>query len=240
MRRLATLMMTLIGAGLALPVATRAGQPGDCPTCGGGVEFASVGYPGGAGPDTTRHSHPHTRRCPKCQLERAQRAAGNNNLVITGPASFPDTAGVPCATCGGAVSSVGEAPGYAMLGPGGSSVVSPEPAPIGVVQAGYRPGLNPGNPAAAAMMGMGAPGRSPYSPMVAGGGHAGYVPPPQTPMGGAHRRPSVLAHLFGLDGLGHLGDSRRERRAAAHAATRVGNLGTAPASALPASMVYGR
>ena len=67
-----------------------------------------------------------------------------------------------------------------------------------------------------------------------------FIPPPQTPMGPPHRRPSVLGHLFGLDGLGHLGESRRARRAAAHAAIPVGNVGTKLPNEVPASLVYGR
>lgn len=237
MRRLATLLMALIGAGLALPGATRAGQPSGCPTCGGGIPSAApsgYGLPQAAGPDTTRHNHPHTRYCPKCQLDRAQREAGPNAMIVRGPEGL---AGAPCATCGGAGGAgtlvLGGAPGYAMLGPGTASIVSPEPVPVGVVQAGFRPGAGPAAGAAAMMGGM--PGRSPYNPAM-----PGTIPPPQSPMGGAHRRPSVLGHLFGLDGFGHMGDARRERRLSAHAATRVGNVALNPPSEVPASMVYGR
>jgi hypothetical protein len=232
MRRLATLCWTLLGAGLALPVSARAGQPADCPSCVGGIPTAAS-Y--SAGPDTTRHIHPHTRYCPKCQLERAQREAGNNALIISGPEGLPSGgAGAACVACAGGVI-VGEAPGIAMLGPGTTSIVSPEPAPIGVVQAGFRPGAGPGSPSAA----MATAGRPPYGPALPGA-HPGHVPPPQTPMGPPHRRPSVLGHLLGLDGLGHIGDARRARRAAAHAAIPVGNVGNKPLNELPASLVYGR
>jgi hypothetical protein len=229
MRRLATLCVALLGTGLALPVAARAGLPGDCPSCGSGLPTAAA-Y--AAGPDTTRHNHPHTRYCPKCQLERAQRQAQDNPLIISGPTHLPP--GVPCDRCaegaGGAI--LGETPGIARLGPGTSSIISPEPAPIGVVQTGFQPAFGPGSPAALA-------GRLPHGPGMAGP-PASSIPPPQTPLGPPHRRPSVLGHLFGLDALGHWGEARRARRAAAHAAIPVGNVGAKLPNELPASLVYGR
>jgi hypothetical protein len=186
-----------------------------------------------AGPDTSRHTHPHTRHCPKCQLERAQRHAGNNQLVIHGPDGLPD--GAPCAACAQGAMVAGEAPGIAMLGPGTTSIVSPEPAPIGVVQASYRPGGAGPLAPSAAMMGYGArPGMVPGYPV-------GAVPPPQTAYLGSHRRPSVLGHLFGLDSRVSWGEAHRARLMSAHAATRVGNpAALAPITELPASVVYGR
>lgn len=240
MRRLAPLCLALLGAGLARPAAAQPGPSADCPSCAAGA--AMPGYAGGPGfapgPDTSRHSHPHTRRCPKCQLDRAQRQAGHNQLIVTGPDGGP-SGDVPCVSCAGGPGMVimGEAPGLAMLGPGTRSVVSPEPAPIGVVQAGFRPGAGAAGMPPGGAMTMARPG---YGMMP---GHPGgpMVPPAQTPVGGGrHRRTSVLGHLFGLDGFGHMGDGRRARAASTHAATRVGNLGTAPMSEIPASFVYGR
>jgi hypothetical protein len=235
MRRLATLCLGLIGAALAGSSVVQAQHPAGCPTCGGSSPAYVTSAPGMAGPDTSRHAHPHTRHCPKCQLERAQRHAGNNPIIVTGPdGAYPDAS---CAACGqGGMVLQGEAPGFAMLGPGTTSVLSPEPAPIGVVQTTYQPGGQPLSPNA--MMGPGYGAR----PALAAGYPAGAIPPAPTPyVGGPRRRTSVLGHLFGLDGLAHLGDARRQRQASAHAAMRLGNPGSiAPVTELPASVVYGR
>jgi hypothetical protein len=69
----------------------------------------------------------------------------------------------------------------------------------------------------------------------------GAIPPAPTAITRSHHRPSVIAHLLGLDGMGRWGEARRARAASAHAATRVGNPAALGAvSELPASVVYGR
>lgn len=171
--------------------------------------------------------------CPNCQLQKAIRDAGNAPLVINnapGADLMPPAA--PCLTC--APGSGGEAPGYASLAgptpyPGGT-ILSTEPAPLGVVRAGFHQQYQ-GAPAALA------PG------LAAAPGHAVGPQVPPAPTGWVPRRtsrPSVIAHLFGLDGFGRRRAERAERAASEHAALRLGMPPEASAvTGLPAAAVYG-
>lgn len=236
MRRLCSRLMALgLAAGLlaVVPNAAQAGKP-KCPHSTGSY------------------------KCPSCQVADAQRKAGNRPIVISGAApielSAPGCAS--CAASGGGVVMMhdGEAPGVAHLGgahpggvvmPGAGVLASHEPAPIGVVRPSYDQNARPTafTGGAAGFDPTHGPSRAP-SMMSAGMGMGmppGAIPPAPTPMDSQARRTSVLGHLFGLDGLGRLGEGRAARQASQHAAIPMGApAAAARPNALPASMVYGR
>jgi hypothetical protein len=56
------------------------------------------------------------------------------------------------------------------------------------------------------------------------------------------RKPRIMAHLFGLDGLNpaRWGEGRAARRAEAHAMIPVGNVPPPRVDGLPPSAVYGQ
>ena len=58
----------------------------------------------------------------------------------------------------------------------------------------------------------------------------------------SHRKPRVLTHLFGLEGIrfGGRREAREAAEASSHAAIPMGMPGPAVTTDLPASMVYGR
>jgi hypothetical protein len=119
------------------------------------------------------------------------------------------------------------AAGHAFVGGMPSTV---EPAPIGVVQTGYRPTAGMPTPGA-----MGPAGSSPFNPAVGPSGPA-FSGPGSFP---GHRRPSVLAHLFGISGRNRWAEAQEAERRSRHAAISYGPNGQTPAE-IPASMVYGR
>jgi hypothetical protein len=147
------------------------------------------------------------------------------HAVVGGPATTTDLppgspwAGSPMMMTGG--SPYGPAPT-------GEMVISAEPAPIGVVQTGFRAPSGMPTPAGPAAPGPWVPAPTPAapSPIVPG------VLPGQ-------RRPHILAHLFGLSGRNRYARAWDAQRRADHAAISYGPAGQVP-SQLPASMVYGR
>ena len=218
MRHLARLGLALLGLAVAFPLAANAG---DAPA------------------RKTRHL------CPNCQLMEAQRQAGNVPIVVEGPGPGPEAGCLACQAQNGmsAPVVVGDAPGYAQLGGsnpglaslGGARVLSTDPMPIGVVQASY----NNASPLPAAAAGM---PRGPQMPGMAAMPPQGpAVPPAPTPwLPPRHRRPSVIAHLFGVDGFGRRGEVRAEQQAAMHAAIPVGQGPSRNVSELPANLVFGK
>lgn len=129
---------------------------------------------------------------------------------------------------------VSDAPGFQMAMPG-------EPEPVGVMRTNYansNPGMVP--PAM-----MGAPGSSPFNPAmgrhgVASGPGAGSAPflPPSSP----NPRPRVIAHLFGLEGIGNMFRDAREAKIEARKRKEILSdyYASRKVDELPASAVYGR
>jgi hypothetical protein len=181
--------------------------------------------------------------CPTCEGQ----APPSHTVMINGKPVRQLC--VTCAARMGIAMPAPDAPGVAQLGPmayqgGGPMVVSTEPVPIDVVRASYatggQPAMMPGAaPGVASMPGMKNAGRPGPGMMMPGAsapmevGSMPFLPPPG-------RRPSVLAHLFGVDGLSlsKLRYARYEREASRHAAMPLGNPGMAPVTNLPASDVY--
>jgi hypothetical protein len=118
-------------------------------------------------------------------------------------------------------------PGHAFVG---GMPATAEPAPIGVVQTGFRPAAGTPTPGA-----MGPAGSSPYNPAVGPSGPA-FSGPGAFP---GHHRPSVVAHLFGISGRNRWAEAREAQRRSSHASISYGPNGQT-ASEIPASMVYGR
>lgn len=206
MPRLVTLGGALMGLALILPTAAPAQEPDA--------------------------SHGHVRRlCPKCLAKMQARGEFTGDVVPLVPPA-PPVASAPggCVTCQmaggeapGYASTAVSAPGYASVG--GGTVISSEPAPIGVVRAGYQPGAAM-PPASSLAPGHGAPNVGPVAPTV---GAAGLGP---------HRRTSVLSHLF-FGGSPRMGYARRQKMKERHAMEAYDAPGTVTTE-LPASMVYGR
>lgn len=111
----------------------------------------------------------------------------------------------------------------------GGMVLTGEPAPIGVVQTGFRP--NAGMPAPSAVPA----GSSPFNPLPGSPGPARGAPGPSP----GRRRPHVLARVLGLSPHNPWSEARADQRRSDHAAISFGPAGQPP-STLPASMVYGR
>ena len=110
-------------------------------------------------------------------------------------------------------------PGYTVAG----SPAGAEPAPIGAVGGRY---VNASAPGRASTMDR--------SVMPAS------VPPPRDPIApGAHNRPHVIRHLFGLDALGAHHRERVRKKGEAHASIAY-DPQYQKVNEVPASVVYGR
>ncbi|MBX6316666.1 MAG: hypothetical protein IRY99_27695 [Isosphaeraceae bacterium] len=212
-----------MGPGMATPPGTGAMPPASA--------MGNVPPPLGSPPGRRMHL------CPSC-LAKAQAMQGKTMVVLEGGGPSP-TSGA-CLACQGGMGAApapGMAPGLASVGgsaPGYASVGSPvpsaEPAPIGVMQAGYRPdgGMDPwGSPGRASVGGRGASGRPEALPPAA----APYLP--------ERSRTSLLSHLFPFRTLHTLRYMREEQARQQHAAIRYDNPDL-NATSLPAAMVYGR
>jgi hypothetical protein len=153
---------------------------------------------------------------------------GSSYTVVSNPAFGPT------------MTSGHSAPGHAELGqamtansPPGHAVVGGaaptyEPAPIGVVQTGFRPAAGMPNP-------PGPAGSSPFNPLAAPNG-PGLGAPGTIP---GQRRPRVLARALGLSGRNRWSEAMQAQKRADHAAISYGPSGQ-PLSEIPASMVFGR
>ncbi len=181
-------------------------------------------------------AHSKNGVCPACQTLLAM----PGQIVMGAPAPAP---------------SPGDAPGRAVASSGmsaraGSNVqvaydpgATPEPAPIGVVQANFAqgPGMGMGMPGMG-MPGMGMPAAGMTAPasqpgravVSSGAGSSPYQPKMQgTP------RPHILGHLFGWSAIGaDHAEERAKKKSEAHASIPYNNEGTA-VNELPASMVFG-
>jgi hypothetical protein len=158
--------------------------------------------------------------------------SASGHAVVGGPAAPmylpPGTQVVYDPMPGGMMTGGPDAPGHAVVG---GMPAPAEPAPVGIVQTGFRPPQ--GMPAPGA---TGRPGSSPYNPAVGPPNGPAFSGPNAFP---GHRRPSVVAHLFGLSGRNRLSEAREAQSRSRHASISYGSGGQAT-SELPASMVYGR
>jgi hypothetical protein len=116
-------------------------------------------------------------------------------------------------------------PGHAVVG---GAAPTYEPAPIGIVQTGFRPMAGMPNP-------PGPAGSSPFNPLAAPNG-PGLGAPGSLP---GHRRPHVLARALGLSGRNRWSEAMQAQKRSDHAAISYGPSGQPP-SEIPASMVFGR
>jgi hypothetical protein len=170
--------------------------------------------------------------CAKCAANLPKRVPADPNSLGMGPTTTVAAAPggcVECATLGEApglahVGNGAEAPGYAAVGVG--TMPAAEPAPIGVMRAGYADaaGALPPAPSAAPAAPRPVPGSAPLSAPMS---HPGT------------RRPSVVSHMLGLPRPGALSAARNARLRSQHAAIRYDDA-SSRVSDLPASMVYGR
>jgi hypothetical protein len=237
---------------LTVPASARAGEPDGYP--GSGAPYAqSADLP------ACKHKYRHAL-CSKCrEWSRAQHRNGQHargpqlcarcmakaypGMTIRDPNSGTYVAGTSCTACQSGMNgtpvypgqgdagyaSVGLAPGMSLAG---GTVLSTDPAPVGVMRASYPPASAPGYAVV---------GTPPGSANAAGlPGAASAVPPAPEIIGGPpHRRPLVLVHLFGLDALGAHRRERLERESEKHAAISYGQLDQ-NVTELPASVVYGK
>jgi len=134
-----------------------------------------------------------------------------------------------------------QAPGYAVVGPGGEEAMGyavvggpmsgAEPTPIGMARATQTPGADPRMAAVAHR-----PAARPYDPSVA----PSSLPPGQVAMSGpGHDRPHVVGHMLHIPKVGRHWREREDRRREQHAAIPYGET-TQKVMELPASMVYGQ
>ena len=120
--------------------------------------------------------------------------------------------------------------------------MTPEPAPIGVMQTNYaRPGMNPAGPAAAPSGAMANSIPTAGSMMP---GHSlndsGVNPAPYQHKPTSSGNPHVIGHLLGIKGLGSdWREERAQRKSQGHASIPYNNEGTT-INELPSSMVFGR
>jgi hypothetical protein len=199
--------------------------------------------------------HQHTGRlCAKCAAKAAKAAQGMPPGTIVGCAHSKN--GV-CTACAAAMkmpgewtmkvsTPPGEAPGRAVAssapanrsGRDNMAVAYDgsmgDPAPVGVVQAGYSPNgpmpvsasVAPQGPAPGRAVAESTPGHDPYQVKSSGFPH-----------------PHILGHLFGWSGLGaERAEEKARRKAETHAMISYdanGNSST-PIDDLPASAVYGK
>lgn len=198
MRFLRHIGLALFGLVLAFPMAAWADDT--CPSCKAEKKH--------------RHGFRSMRVCENCM--RAQRAA-NGGAAVPPPVMLAGG----CATCQAQAMAAGMPTGYASTANG---MMASEPAPIGVVQASYKPAAAASAPGHAV---VGPP--SPAAPET--WASPNFVAPSR------HDHPRVIANLLGLPRLGGIHEYYADRRREAHAAIAFGRNGQ-PISELPASMVY--
>ncbi|MEO6807976.1 MAG: hypothetical protein ABI353_02560 [Isosphaeraceae bacterium] len=232
MRHFASMRLAVFGLALAVPTVAWSDPP---ETTKAPVRHGLFG----------RH---HRHVCPNCQMKAQLRADALNappmGMIQSPPGSgmmMPAAPGAPCLACQAAAGAPvmimdnGEAAGHAVIsgapvGHAMAGMTSPmaEPAPIGVVQAGFRPASMP-SPMAAG------PASAYPVPNQGGRGLLPGAPTPVRPQ--PANRPHILAHLFGLE-TGSISRARHERMKAEHARIRYDDSERAVGE-LPASMVYG-
>jgi hypothetical protein len=165
-------------------------------------------------------AHSRNGACPTCQALLAM----PGQVVMMGSPTPPQAPGRAVVSSGGPPPAVaGRMPAGPSDGP------ASDPAPIGVVRAGYANGPPTANSGAAQPSSPGravaeaGPGSSPYRPKTEPG-----------------ISPNVIGHLFGFAGIGS-GRAREtaRRKAEAHAMIQYNNEGPTVTD-LPASAVYGR
>jgi len=243
MRQMIPVGLALVGMALAAPAAATAGSPDTRPGLFARkarrtpppqvVETMPTVQPASA-----VHVHTDGVRCPICEA-----AAAAPPVVMMGA----------CSACENGSTTVhnhpmiveGEAPGLASLGPaeapgyarlGGATNATPvyaEPTPIGVMQAGYQPAMQPQG-----MQGGPVDVLALSEAREKAKRQAGPIAPTVGGMPGKPRhRPHILAHLFGFEGVFQIGREREARRQSQHAAIAYGAVNQ-PVTDVPASAVY--
>ncbi len=249
--------VTSAPAGYAAPMMGMDGKPMPAPA------VAQAPAPAQA-PVAKPHVHKKRHLCANCQAKEAQAqgipvgaqivaCAHSKNGVCPACQSLlalpgQVIVGNPPEAPGHAVASAGMAPSSGsphMAARAGSNVQvaydpgsTPEPAPIGLVQANFAQG---------GPMAMGAPGMG----MMPAGSAAGASRPgravvasgagssPYQPKLNHAPRPHVLGHLFGWSAIGaDHAEERARRKSESHASIPYNNEGTT-VNELPASMVFG-
>jgi hypothetical protein len=225
MRRWISTGLALIGMALAVPAAATAGSP----------DMRHGLFKGAKSQKKHVHQHVHNHDAPSggCSTCESPEAVVVTNGTLTAPGA--------CTACQAAAMQQVEAPGLASLRPseapgfasmnGRDQVLSSEPTPIGVVQAGFRPEAT-GMPTASSLF-----HQSAGQPQ---GANLGPIAPTMGGMPGKpHARPHIIRHLLGLDGFGRMGQEREAREASKHAQTTFGTNDQRVVD-VPANMVYGR
>lgn len=131
-----------------------------------------------------------------------------------------------------------ETPGYAQVGGATQVPMYAEPTPIGVMQTSYQPRTQQGQFQPNGL-------QAPVDVLALSEARekqkrqAAAVPPTMGGSPGKPRsRPRILAHLFGFDGMFHMGRDREAQRAGQHAAISYGGMNQVVTD-VPASAVYG-
>lgn len=246
--KIKTLAVALSGMALFASEPATAGDPSNCAICNTLPATARVRGP---------HSHKTKRIAAHLCADCAVKMESNGMVPPTMVAAAPGG----CTACGtsgpvtsGPMSSspMPSAPGYAMVGDGspspllaaggnapgyaivGGTMVSSEPAPVGVMQTNYSTGSMPQGTLGASIAGNhggGMPGMS----------GAPFAQPNEVPpslYAPPKRRSSIIARVIGLPDFGRRRAEAEVRRRENHAMTSYGSAGSAP-SELPASAVYG-
>jgi hypothetical protein len=234
-----TLAIAIAGVSLFAVDTAQAGLDSVCSTCAGQPQAPKSKTP-----------HKHSVKQKKSGQFCAECAAKMQAQGMTPPPAMIAATSGGCATCGTVTTAT--APGYAIVGDGspspvmasanggapgyaivGGTMVSSEPAPVGVMRTNYRDD----GPA------HGAPGASvaPNRPGIANVGGIPYAQPNEVPpslYAPPKRRHSILAKIIGIPDFGR-GRAEAESRAREnHAMTSYAPNGGSPAD-LPASVVYG-
>ncbi len=240
-----------------LPRASRAKKkhvPRLCPVCA--AKYAAQGMPvtatspvmvqGSANCTACAEAATASATAPGAMPAPVAAPAGTPSLTLTaandptpGFATVGDPAPAAMASPGGApgIAYVGSVPGTAVVG---GTVVSAEPAPIGVVRTSYKGVASPGGGPAPGGAGMAAP-----NPGAMGPGGVPYARMDELPpslYGGSpgRQKPHILGHILGLRGPWIHAAEMEARARENHAAISYGPGGASSATDLPASAVYGR
>lgn len=242
MRRIIPVGLALVGLGLALPAAATAGSPDTQSglfakkTRRARQTAQDPQFVPPAQPPMIEHIHTEGVPCTACE------AAAPPTVVMTGACAACENGSTTLHTHpmaeGPGLASIGpaEAPGHAQLGGGmNAAPVFAEPTPIGVMQAGYRPQAQPPQGFQGSSVDVLALSEAREKEKR----NAGPVAPTVGGMPGKPRsRPHILAHLFGFEGMFHMGRDREARRQSQHAAISYGPVNQVVTD-VPASSVYG-
>ena len=261
MRSLARTSLGMLGLALIAPMGVNAQNVPSAAPAGyqpaAAVAAAPTGLDGQALPAPAPavgapHKHRGRVLCAKCAAKQAAslppgRIVGcehSKNGVCTAcaaalnmPGQFVVSTGRPVEAPGRAVASNGSSPSGHAAQPGGNGPAvaydnsMAEPTPVGVVQANFSQAAPMGAPA------MNVPQASQPGRAVA---ESTSGRDPYQAKSGSFPHPHIIAHLFGLTGIGaERAEEKARRKAEAHAMISY-DAGSAPVEELPASMVFGK